>query len=132
DHDYKYDTLGRLITDPAEDIDQINWNVSNKVTAIIKTLDTEADQNVNLRFGYGPMGNRTLKIVEKKDASGNLLPEKDWKRTWYVLDAQGNPIAVYEYQKDSNGVDHLVLKELTIYGADRLGTKNQNIMVYEK
>src|SRR5690606_32288813 len=52
DHDYKYDTLGRLITDPAEDIDQINWNVSNKVTAIIKTLDTEADQNVNLRFGY--------------------------------------------------------------------------------
>lgn len=132
DHDYEYDVLGRLVNDPAEDIAQINWNVSNKVTSIIKTIDPMNDQNVNLRFGYGPMGNRTLKVVEKKDTQGNLLPEKDWKRTWYVLDAQGNPMAVYEYQKDSNGVLQLVLKELTIYGADRLGTKNQNNLIYEK
>ena len=113
---YKYDAIGRLLSDAAEEISLIDWNVSNKITAIERP---SASLKAGLQFSYGPMGNRTLKTVLAKDPStGNPLPPLS---TWYLLDAQGNPMAFYTLE---NG--QIVLKDFVLYGNKRLGLLNVN------
>src|SRR5690606_26288736 len=112
-NNYQYDEIGRLVQDQQENIKQINWNVSNKVTSFVKS-NTEPD----VYFAYGPMGNRIGKFVDSKIAG-----ESD-KTTYYMLDAQGNPIAIYKYDAQSA---ILTLEDFIIYGNKRLGTNTKEI-----
>ena len=56
--DYDYDGIGNLIADGSEDIETINWNVSGKITDVIRT--TNSDKK-DLHFVYSPSGERIAK-----------------------------------------------------------------------
>lgn len=109
-NNYKYDQIGRLVSDDQEQL-TINWNVTNKVTSVIQT-----DQNPDVFFGYGPMGYRISKeIIPKPGAT----PPSSPSTIFYIRDAQGNPIATYKLQ---NG--DWILQDFVLYGSKRLGTLN--------
>ncbi|WP_338356623.1 hypothetical protein [Yeosuana marina] len=116
-NNYTYDEIGRLVQDRQENIKTINWNVSNKVTSFEKsTMDDD------VFFAYGPMGNRIGKFIKKKLSIGNYDPNAE-TQTFYMLDAQGNPIAIYTYDAS---IGKLSLEDFIIYGNKRLGTNTQN------
>jgi|GEM_PF-1521598 len=122
---YSYNKIGQLTKDIAEGIAKIEWNNQGKVTKIIQN-----DLNPNTEFKYGPMGNRIVKIVKPKDASGVILPENKWIKTYYVRDAQGNVMAVYNIDEMESFATHerahFTLKEHHLYGSSRLGVENKN------
>jgi RHS repeat-associated protein len=105
---YGYDKIGNLIKDKAEEIAQITWNVQGKVTGIIRASNSTKP---NLFFKYDALGNRVSKAVINKTTT---VP--DTVTTYYVRDATGNVMAVYE---KSAGV--LALQEQYMYGSARLG-----------
>jgi RHS repeat-associated protein len=92
---YTYDAIGNLIGDSKENITSVDWTVYGK----IKTI-TRNGQNIS--YTYDPGGNRVSKT------SGGIT-------TWYVRDAQGNQLGVY----DNNG--GVFWREQQLYGSSRLG-----------
>ncbi|MCZ4222508.1 RHS repeat domain-containing protein [Pedobacter rhodius] len=93
---YSYDAIGNLIKDSKEGITNIDWSVYGKIKQINKA-------NGNIQYTYDPSGNRVSKLYNNKT-------------TWYVRDAQGNSLAVYD---NANG--HYNWKEQQLYGSSRLG-----------
>ncbi len=65
-----------------------------------------------LRFAYDAMGNRVSKTVIYPNVSGEGVKEPT---TYYVRDAQGNPMAVYEKKIDDTGKEELYLAEQHLY-----------------
>lgn len=110
-NNYRYDEIGNLISDKAEGIDLIEWMVSGKVKNIQRA--TSGATGTNLKFEYDALGNRIRKVNQVDIQNSN-----SWKSTWYVRDASGNVMSVYE-QDSAN----LVVKEQHLYGSDRLGLK---------
>ena len=51
------------------------------------------------------------------------------KSTYYVLDAQGNQLSMYEHEVDQQAVNY-TLAERNIYGSARLGRNSHNIDLY--
>jgi hypothetical protein len=94
---YTYDEIGNLIKDEGEGILNIDWTVYGKVRKVTKT------NGASTSYRYDAAGNRVLKSVV---VNGNT------KNTYYVRDASGNVMAIYESKK---------LKEQPIYGSSRLG-----------
>jgi RHS repeat-associated protein len=86
-NNYRYDEIGNLIHDAAEEIDSIYWNVYGKITRIVRT---SGSMKPDLQFAYTPDGHRVMKVVVPKD------PTKLRTYTYYVRDAQGNIMATYE------------------------------------
>ena len=129
---YKYNEIGQLTEDEQENIDKIVWTVSGKVKEI------KRDNVVGLKdvsFMYDAMGKRIGKISKPRDAQGNLLGEKDWVYSHYVLDASGNTMAVYEekfsdWTSQNEYVSLTTLKEQMLYGSSRLGVQNVNKVIY--
>lgn len=128
DFNYRYDELGNLIEDKAEEIKQILWNVSGKITNIIRN---SGSTKPDLEFSYDAAGNRIMKTVWPK--TGNQLPV----RTFYVRDAQGNIMATYtrEYRIDVNysaltyqGVNNTLVSQGSSFApfVDWLHTQNNN------
>jgi RHS repeat-associated protein len=124
---YGYDQIGNLTSDQAEGINNIDWNVYGKIRKISK-----ADKNIE--FKYNASGQRILKLV--KEISGVEETQENWTYTYYMRDAQGNVLAVYDREIDVTGgstvTDKLFLSESHIYGSARLGlteetTERQNI-----
>jgi len=115
---YQYDQEGRLIRDDQEGIASIEWRVDGKVKKIIRTAGSTKK---NLTFEYDAMGHRIAKHVL---TSANVLE----KSTYYVLDAQGNTMAVYERvvnaSNQSVSFDHT---EKHVYGSSRLGVMNVKV-----
>lgn len=124
-----YDPIGNLIADKQEEIHKINWNVYGKIKSIVRMASS---LKKNLIFEYDANGNRIA-----KHQYGNMTPNSttinfdpaiptDWeKSTYYVLDAQGNVMAIYEYTIDDVTQDnHYTLTERNIYGSSRLGNNN--------
>ncbi len=132
---YQYDPIGNLVKDNQGEIDTIYWDHNGKIREII--FD-DASGKPDLEFRYDAGGNRIAKIVKHNGT------EDDWVYQYYVRDASGNVMAVYERSfmsdKDSswkngpenwpttwpprNGDNYLELfrlKEHHIYGSDRLG-----------
>lgn len=106
-NNYRYDAIGNLIYDEAEEIKDINWMVNGKVKSIDRTSGSTASE---LSFEYDALGNRIKKqVVDPAAPTQNNI-------TWYVRDAQGNVMATYK----QNNTD-LKLKEQHLYGSDRLG-----------
>ncbi|MFX3626075.1 MAG: RHS repeat-associated core domain-containing protein [bacterium] len=84
---YTYDAIGNLISDAAEEIDSIQWNVYGKISRIVRT---PSSTKPNLSFGYGPGGNRVMKRVDYPNDTANRSYIE-----YYVRDAQGNIMATY-------------------------------------
>jgi hypothetical protein len=88
-NNYKYDHIGNLTVDVAEGIDSIQWNVYGKIRSITRTETAYEDlKKANLNFTYTPDGHRSTKGVAE------YLKETEF--SYYVRDAQGNVMAVYE------------------------------------
>src|SRR5690606_33128373 len=98
---YQYDETGKLISDAAEGIDRIEWTVYGKIRKITKGTTT-------IEYGYDAGGNRITKTV---DDDGTVVT------TFYVRDAQGNVLAVYNNTTE----DSYVWREQHLYGSSRLG-----------
>jgi RHS repeat-associated protein len=118
-NNYSYDEEGRLIKDTQEGIERITWRVDGKVKSIERPSDSGKK---NVSFDYNAFGNRIAKHVF--DDNWNLE-----KSTYYILDAQGNQLSMYEHTVDSNQVN-FTLAERNIYGASRLGRTNLAVNMY--
>jgi RHS repeat-associated protein len=94
---YEYDAIGNLIKDTQEGISNINWNVYGKIKSITKNSG-------NISYTYDAAGNRVSKT-------------HNGKSTYYLRDAQGNTLAVY----DKKGTSPLYWREQHLYGSSRLG-----------
>ncbi len=109
---YNYDLDGRLVADAAEDILNIDWSASGKITEINRVLGGGED----LIFEYDDQDNRLSKKV--LHTPGNTTT------THYVRDEKGSPLAIYKQQGDSTW-----LQEIPIYGDGRIGTYTRNQVV---
>lgn len=104
---YSYDDIGNLISDKQEDIERIEWTVYGKIKSVNRV---EGSQKPDLVFHYDASGNRISKKV--------IYPGGLTKITYYIRDASGNVMAVYQKQEGSSEVN---LAEHHIYGSSRLG-----------
>ena len=119
-NNYVYDAIGNLIEDKAEDISEILWNTYGKIKEVNR--GTPTNERPDLAFAYDAAGNRILKLAK---------PSADpatWKSTWYVRDAQGNVMAIYddEFELDeetTNPTRYFTLREQHLYGSSRLGMR---------
>jgi RHS repeat-associated protein len=136
---YRYDGSGNLQRDEAEGIDEIKWDAYGKVTNIIripgfsKIVNGNTVYPSNLEFKYDGFGRRICKIEKPCDDNGELK-EENWIYTYYVLDAQGNDMAVYNRKLDLVGAivkDKFTLKEHHLFGSTRLGIETKNINLGE-
>jgi RHS repeat-associated protein len=125
-NNYSYDAEGRLTKDLQEGIDEIKWRVDGKVKSI-KQSDNKPGE-YSLSFDYDAMGHRIAKhSYDKNQAYNNGLGQLV-KSTYYVLDATGKQIAVYERSIDENTQSvAFQLTERTIYGTTRLGSLNKTM-----
>ena len=104
-NNYTYDEAGNLTGDAQSSISAggITWSPYGKVLQV--NISGGVTQNI---FAYDAMQNR---IKKRKVASGSDIS------TFYIRDAQGNVLAVYE----KNGTT-ITWKEQHLYGSSRLGT----------
>lgn len=117
-NNYIYDAEGRLVKDRQERLDSILWRVDGKVLKIIRP-DTSSRKN--LVFDYDAMGRRIAKHVLS-------ATDKLEHSTYYILDAQGNVISVYEREVDEMEESvNFYQAEKHIYGSARLGILNDSI-----
>jgi RHS repeat-associated protein len=98
---FEYDANGNLKkqTKPTG-VSQFVWNAYGKVRQVTQGTTT-------LTFGYDAQQHRLKKTV----TTGTTT-----RTTYYIRDAQGNPLAVYERRRDT-----LIWKEQHLYGSSRLG-----------
>ncbi|WP_143774436.1 RHS repeat domain-containing protein, partial [Niastella vici] len=113
---YGYDAIGNLVKDSAEGITNIRWTVYGKISRIVK------GDSVDILYTYGPDGNRISKTVIKSGST-------DTSRTWYVRDATGDVMSVYESGKPTLHDGHLTQTELHLYGSSRLGLLQRSVNV---
>ncbi len=118
DNNYGYTEIGELKFDKQEEIAEIRWRVDGRVKEIIRDpLSTKK----NLKFDYDPMGHRIAKHIYDT--------EDNWEKSvYYVRNAQGQVMAVYEYTSDEiEETESYKLKEQHIYGSSRLGMDTREI-----
>ena len=119
DQNYAYDPIGQLTKDDLADIDLIEWTPHGKVQQV--TYGTSRQ----LRFGYDAAGQRIWKANIPDPNAAH--PNAD-VITYYVRDAQGNPMATYvvtEVASTDPGVAYkkvVSLAEQPLYGSARVGT----------
>jgi RHS repeat-associated protein len=110
-NNYTYTQIGELKSDAQEEISEIHWRVDSKISEITRT---SGSSKKNLKFEYDAMGNRVAKHVY----AGSVLESS----TYYVRDAQGNVMGVYEHKMDAeNAVMEYKLIERNIYGSAQVG-----------
>jgi len=115
-NNYVYDAEGRLIADDQEKIQSITWRMDGKVKRIIHT---PGYNKKNVSFDYDAMGHRIAKHVY---SDANVLE----KSIYYILDAQGNTMSVYERSINPNASSISYSQtEKHIYGAVRLGVHTE-------
>lgn len=123
-NNYLYDENGNLIQDTDNSISTISWNARGKVKAVDKTGTGD------MEFLYDATGQRTVKIHKTN------TNEKDWVKTYYIHDAMGNTVAVYEnyYTNPSanNFISKFNLEEQHLYGSQRLGMIKNEVQLTER
>lgn len=112
-NNYEYDKIGQLTKDVAENISLIEWTVTNKVK---KVTYTGALAGKTIEFTYDAMGHRIGKKVVATNGS--------WEKTFYVLDAQGNPMSIYSFTHSLDDDNILYLSERNLYGSSRIGVED--------
>jgi photosystem II stability/assembly factor-like uncharacterized protein len=116
-NNYSYDEEGRLTKDVQEEISKIVWRVDGKVKEIQRGSDTSKRY---IRFDYDAMGHRIAKHVY--DNTGVTLK----KSTYYILDAQGNQVSMYEHLASAQTAKYLLV-ERNMFGSSRLGAKDDHL-----
>jgi len=101
---YRYDAIGNMTSDLRDTISKTNWTVYGKIMNLTNSAGTIA-------YSYNPAGQRVTKTA-------NAVT------TYYVRDAQGNTLALYD-----NKASQLNLREVDLYGSSRLGMWQPNIVV---
>ncbi|HLW08952.1 MAG TPA: RHS repeat-associated core domain-containing protein [Fermentimonas sp.] len=119
-NNYSYDAEGRLVKDRQEEIDTIIWTVSGKVKEIRRSLSSD---NKNVIFDYDAMGNRIAKHIYNNQTA--MLE----KSTYYILDAQGNQLSMYDHKVSDTAVNYY-LTERNIYGSSRLGLTRDSVNMF--
>ncbi|OQP57832.1 hypothetical protein A3860_09410 [Niastella vici] len=113
---YVYDAIGNLVKDNAEGINKISWTIYGKISRIVKSDGTD------ISYTYDASGNRISKaVVKSSPASADT--------TWYIRDAQGNVMSVYESGNSTVNTGHLSQIELHLYGSSRMGLLRRNLDV---
>ena len=107
---YAYDPIGNLTKDAQGGVTKVEWTVYGKIWKLTKANGTV------VKYTYDAAGNRISKLVTNHAGT---------KETWYVRDAQGNVLSVYE---KAVGGD-LIQAEVDLYGSSRLGVYNRNVDV---
>lgn len=159
-NDYTYDEKGNLITEKAVermtfgtgssqlyDVEtNIEWTLTGKVKAInkkTKVLGTSQVIKIELiSMYYDAMDIRVRKQYKYKvDVAGiavadqNTYPAKNTSITYYVQDASGTPMAVYEkkakLQASPSTLYDITLKmiEQPIYGSSRVGENKHEVEI---
>ncbi|MCO5948099.1 RHS repeat domain-containing protein [Mucilaginibacter flavidus] len=109
-NNYKYDAIGNLVSDVAEHITNIEWNLKDKISRITKST------GLNLDFQYDAFGNRVMKGLS------------DGTATFYIRDAKGNIMATYAYKRYTTSAE-LYWSEAEIYGNSRIGAYQPNALI---
>ncbi len=129
---YDYDEIGNLKKDAGEYIASIEWTVDRKVqkinrdaTAMLATGTGPGSVFLpDIEYEYNAMRQRVTKIVKPRNPITRvLIPATDWIYTYYVYDASGNVMAVYDRKPEvigENVYDMVKLSENHIYGSSRL------------
>lgn len=117
---YTYDEIGNLTADVAEGISAITWTPAGKIASVTKT----SGQVIN--YYYDAMGQRIRKenIVDATDHTQN-------KTTYYVRDAQGNVMSIYERTNTGSAPNFTATFKMTeqpIYGSSRIGERRETAM----
>jgi hypothetical protein len=113
-----YDAIGNLKSDAKENISLINWNVYGKISDI--NFGFVANKNKTIYYLYDAAGNCIGKQVEKYGATSEATTSSTY--TWYVRDAGGNVMAVYNSSASGTAFPAtLALGERHLYGSSRLG-----------
>ena len=99
-HNYTYDKIGNILSD-GNSMQNVNWTIYGKLNGV-----TIAGTRVSYVYNSG--GDRIAKLTP---AVG----------TYYVRDARGNIVSIYE--KNTNG--NIVQSEAALYGLLRLGENTQ-------
>jgi RHS repeat-associated protein len=105
DTNYIYDKIGNLRSDAAEGLTSVNWTVYGKIRSITKTAGS-----TNINYAYDVAGNRVVKDVTTDSGA---------YKQFYVRDAQGNVLAIYELRDDA-----IKWNEQHLYGSSRIGVFN--------
>jgi len=125
-HNYAYDKIGNLVRDKAENL-TIKWNVQGKVTEVIKDNGVAGQ---DLAFKYDASGNRIVKIVKPRTEQG-LQDQSNWVYTYYVRDASGNVMTIYNKRYQDLGANSykemLTVNDYNLFGSDRLGTYKNDL-----
>lgn len=108
-NNYTYNEIGQLIENAEESV-KYEYNAIGLVTKVIQ------NGVLKVAFTYDDKGFRVKKT--------SYFPSMPPVNTYYVRDASGNPIAIY---------DNSTQKDLPVYGFNRLGVFNRvnNTSVYE-
>ncbi|WP_072362394.1 RHS repeat-associated core domain-containing protein [Chitinophaga sancti] len=107
-NNYIYDKIGNVIKDVVGGISNIEWNVYGKIKEITKTDGSK------ISFKYDANGHRVYKQYTHNDIT---------EKAWYIRDALGNTLAVYEKVNDGP----VYWKEQALYGNSRIGIWNGNV-----
>ena len=86
--------MGNLIKDKSEDIAEIKWTVTGKVSDVTRTASS---QKPDLHFDYDAMGQRIAKTVTNK----NVTTGDKFVTTYYVRGPHGSVLAGSEKKKDA-------------------------------
>lgn len=113
-NNYDYDEIGNLVKDNQEGITNIEWTVYGK----IKTITKSGGPNVS--YTYDASGNRISKLVNTPSGV---------RGTFYVRDASGNVMAIYENGNSAVNSGKLSQIEVDLYGSSRLGIWQRNLDV---
>lgn len=110
-----------MISDAAEGITHIEWNVYGKIKRIQRTAST-LNPVTEIVYHYDAAGNRIGKEVTKSDNTQT--------HTWYVRDASGNVLAVYGGEGTATTMPStLTQNEVHLYGSSRLGIRKRPVTV---
>jgi RHS repeat-associated protein len=101
---YQYDAIGNLTKDVQAGISDIKWTAYGKIGQITKAGGT-------LNYSYDAAGQRVSKTT-------NSLT------TYYVRDAHGNTLALYDTPTPGNNI---TWREQQLYGSNRLGLWTPNV-----
>lgn len=110
---YAYDAIGNLVREglTSGEHQLIEWNVYGKIRQITKK--NGSTQLSLIQYTYDVSGNR----IGKKVQTGSGTPVE----SWYVRDASGNVMAIYEKENPAVNNGELSQIEVPLYGSSRLG-----------
>lgn len=143
-HTYEYDPIGNLIKDVGKerldlgegyklyDVTLImDWHVNGKIKSVGKVISRGAfTRTDHIYFQYSPNGDRIRKVFHEDNDNDNIPQETEITTTFYIRDAQGNILSIYERKNEAvdDGYEAVfTLIEQAIYGSERLGLSKRQV-----